>query len=72
MKKTPWFDGAVKPVHVGVYERRIPHTSNTAYWRWDGKQWSFGGHDVPSLTFKTHRPAFNQSLPWRGIVKEPT
>lgn len=34
---TPWFDGKVKPVHVGVYERQT--FGRIEYSRWDGSDW---------------------------------
>ena len=38
MKLTQWF-GDVKPVHVGVYERRLKFTTTVFYSRWDGEKW---------------------------------
>lgn len=60
---TDWFEGAVKPVRKGVYQReyiygkaKVPY-----YCYWDGKQWSSSGD------FKSVAP--NQSLRWRGVLK---
>lgn len=69
MKKTPWFDGSVKPVHeckpgeyyerdwnsITGYENRLPHRGYFRNGRWE-----------MSDSFRSMR----QSLPWRGWVKE--
>lgn len=41
-KKTEWFDGTVKPVHVGRYEAKDPKMPNwpfAEFANWDGKKW---------------------------------
>lgn len=69
---TQWFDGAVKPVHIGVYERSIYGSGSTAFWNWNGQYWEHGGYRTP--TVPRHRlvtPSLNQSLPWRGLAENP-
>jgi hypothetical protein len=34
---SPWIDGSVKPVRIGVYQRRL--MSGVVYARWDGERW---------------------------------
>ena len=71
MKLTQWFPGDVKPVHVGVYERRLKGTTTVFYSRWDGEKWwslrrtVTGANTVlPVLRFSDY-----QNLPWRGVLK---
>lgn len=70
MKLTPWFPSKVKPVRIGIYERRIPGVGIRYAW-WNGAWW--GGfatnliHAVNNQTFGTgHRYA-----QWRGLVCRP-
>lgn len=66
---TPWFDGDVKPVRVGVYQRKVD--SGFYYCHWDGSIWCFGGGPEPHYAWTYDSPAFNQSLPWRGLASRP-
>ena len=61
MKLTPWFDGSVKPVRVGWYERKWPH-GWTEYGHWDGFAWVY-----PEGNGKF----WSQHLPWRGLAQQP-
>ena len=68
---TDWFDGAVKPVRNGVYEReyiagkaKIPR-----YCYWDGKHWYVGTDSLDQAVFHPLLTAPNQSLRWRGVLK---
>jgi hypothetical protein len=67
---TQWFSG--KPVHPGVYERRMfgetPDPSLRWYSRWNGRLWCEGSTD-PELAMKRIKPSLNQSTAWRGIAK---
>lgn len=55
---TPWFSGSVKPVHIGIYERRLQGT--TASFEWDGNQWR-----TPI------GPSAFQDAKWRGLAAKP-
>jgi hypothetical protein len=69
---TPWFPGNVRPVRVGVYERRQPSKwCSTQYSYWDGQHWG-GSHSMPSdaYDYGRHSASLMQSVAWRGLTKE--
>ena len=70
-KMTPWFDGDVRPVHVGMYLRK--YLDAVLFCRWNGRQW-FLGYDGKNFDWaqKTKYTSHYQCLPWRGLSKEPT
>ena len=68
MKLTQWFPGDVKPVHVGVYERRLKFKTNVYYSRWDGENWLFMCGTVDKAAHQIFDSGY-QSLPWRGVKK---
>ena len=68
MKLTPWFPGDVKPVHVGVYERRLKFTTVVFYSRWDGKKWRALRRTVTGAN-TVLRVSEYQNMPWRGVLK---
>ena len=67
---TSWFDGRIKPVHIGVYERRS--TFGFAHYSyWNGKKWKLIS-STPEEAFKVRVDCHNsyfQTLEWRGVVK---
>jgi hypothetical protein len=65
--KTPWFDGEVHPVRIGVYER--DHYGNLEYSYWSGGGWNFAAKTVGSALLNKVPSRF-QDLPWRGLLKE--
>jgi hypothetical protein len=57
---TQWFQGHVKPAHIGWYERRYFHGIDFGMFDyWDGKLWRLtkGGCN-----------AFVQNRQWRGLA----
>ena len=66
MKLTQWFPGDVKPVHIGVYERRL--TKYLYYSRWDGEKWYYLRDTVDEAASQIIDSA-HQNLPWRGVLK---
>lgn len=72
-KFTPWFDGRVQPVHVGVYPRDFSMRSDgtdVAPCRWDGQQWMVWGDTVQEAA-SSRMPSQYQGLPWRGLTERP-
>ena len=75
MKKlTPWFEGSVKPVRKGVYERRgcncpLPYP----FYFFDGKKWKGGNGKSPCGV--SHWPSVNaidqKTWQWRGLANKP-
>jgi hypothetical protein len=60
-KCTEWFDGKVKPVHVGLYEAKDPKIPNwpfREYANWNGKHWVNGD----GKKIKVHS--------WRGLKEQ--
>ncbi len=68
MRLTPWFPGDVKPVHVGVYERRMKFTTDVYYSRWDGEKWGSLRRTVTEAN-TVLRVSDYQNMPWRGVKK---
>jgi hypothetical protein len=73
---TPWFDGSVKPVRKGVYERFGEGWGLSDFALWDGRRWMCG-HETPegadSLVmwesmFQPHHG--DTDFQWRGLTKE--
>ena len=68
MKLTPWFPGDVKPVHVGVYERRLKFRAGVYYSQWDGEKWLRLHWTVEGAAHQILDSVY-QNLPWRGVLK---
>ncbi len=69
MKLTQWFPGDVKPVHVGVYERRLKFRAGVYYSQWDGEKWLRLHWTVEGAAALAGALSVYQSLPWRGVLK---
>ena len=72
-KKTPWFDGSVKPVRVGVYQRRYSN-GLILYSLWDGARWMLNAETANEAAgtgarWKDASP--HQFIPWRGLASDP-
>ena len=75
MLRTPWFRGDEKPVRPGVYERMYSSWTGrhdlVQFCYFDGSAWYMHGDTVEqALSRTTHGATLNQSLPWRGVVRE--
>ena len=66
MKKTTWFDGSVKPVRDGVYERK--HKRWIRYSKFYKGSWRYT-NDTVEFAASEKSPSMWQNLPWRGITK---
>lgn len=69
MKKTPWFDGGIRPARMGVYERK--HGDGVMYSYWDGGRWCYSMYTAAGTLQYRHLMSKQQELPWRGLAKEP-
>jgi hypothetical protein len=67
MKKTGWYPGNVKPVHVGVYET-APRNNFRFFQFWNGEYWGCskltprGAHESRDVRSSHQRDA------WRGLT----
>ena len=68
MKLTTWFPGDVKPVRVGVYERKYNMSRFYCYCYWDGEYWHVWA-ETPMVAEKAFLISALQNLPWRGALK---
>lgn len=69
-KKTEWISGRLKPVRVGVYERKLPPFVVFSYW--DGQSWGcscFAASEA-SLVHRISGTSNSQCRPWRGLLEE--
>lgn len=73
---TPWFDGNVKPVHIGVYQRQLVGIDGPNFAYWDGQRWSpfVGPSDTPDEAFRQrHSLSGYQCMPsskCRGLMQK--
>ena len=70
---TPWFGGNVKPVHVGVYQKKLKGTDGPVFAYWDGSRWSafVGPRDTPDDAMKLRNSlSAYQDVPWRGLMQK--
>lgn len=64
LKLSPWHDGSVKPVHVGMYQ--LPN----GYRFWNGKKWMWYGETQGSAIVNRNADSFVcQQIKWRGVLK---
>jgi hypothetical protein len=70
MKVTPWFDGSVKPVRVGVYQRCAPLGFGVTFSMWTGKRWNFSAPSVEEAAIEEAR-SFVKDAHWRGLAQQP-
>ena len=69
MKKTPWFDGSIKPVREGVYQRML---GRDFYWsRFENGEWyACWALSKFSEAARTRVVSPLQKRSWRGLTKE--
>ena len=66
-KTTKWFPGTVKPVHVGLYQRRLVFGGMWSWW--NGKVWcGWGGtEEIAARNGKEGYMSSVQDARWRGL-----
>lgn len=70
-KLTPWFDGSVKPVRPGVYERDgLRQLGSIVYSRWTGDRWLLSANSLDGAYLFICTSDY-QTLKWRGLAEEP-
>jgi hypothetical protein len=67
MKKTKWYPGDVKPVHVGVYETAPMHGIRF-YQFWNGKSWGYASQSPDGADEWADVYSRHQSDCWRGLA----
>lgn len=71
-KLTEWFNGSVKPMRVGVYQRRDwADLEDHGYSYWDGKNWGVLGDDPDDAMVWARAITNYPELPWRGLARRP-
>lgn len=66
-KYTDWFDGDIKPVRKGVYQRY--GFGDIVYSYWTGKYWGMKSGTVASANACRGKSA-NQNHKWRGLIEK--
>lgn len=67
--ETPWFDGAIKPARVGLYQRCFSTVGRNWYWSyWTGKYWLALKYDKRRAGRSHAGVSCYQSLSWRGLA----
>lgn len=68
---TPWFEPAVKPKRIGVYEVQwpSPKSINYCYWNGPAKGWGWLAPTPEQCKLPNFKEATNafQFKPWRGL-----
>jgi hypothetical protein len=67
LKLTQWFPGEVKPVRMGVYERKWPD-GDRVWTIWNGRNW--GNSFLSPVDVRYVCRGIEQSIPWRGLASE--
>jgi hypothetical protein len=71
-KLTQWFDGSVKPVRDGVYQRSPANSEYGLYWLFKDGAWRYGGDGHPRhVRLGARAKSPQQDLPWRGLAVKP-
>ena len=68
MTKTEWISGDLKPVRVGVYERK--YLEDIRYCNWTGEFWCTGAYGVHFAANHCIDRSFRQDALWRGLTEE--
>lgn len=64
---SPWIDGSMRPVRVGVYQRwYVETTGQKNYSLWDGRAWLLGADTPAEANDPATYDSMVQSAPWRG------
>lgn len=66
---TPWFNGQIKPVRPGVYEREFPNRA--LYAEWTGVQWLCARLSVKGAIKERDVSLQQDTIHWRGLAQEP-
>lgn len=69
-KETPWYDGKVKPVRVGVYKRRSKGSGEITYSKWNGRWWLNSTLIVNDADKQAFHSIF-QRRQWCGLAEDP-
>lgn len=70
-KLTKWFDGAVKPVRNGIYQRSHNQSDWGLFWLYKNGEWKYGGEGSPHLVRDNNCPSPQQEMSWRGLAQNP-
>lgn len=68
-KLSPWHDGSIKPVHVGVYEV-FGEGGGGAFQYWNGKWWGLFSLSQRVAFSNRSSKSYYQNESWRGILKD--
>lgn len=74
MKLTNWIPGNVKPVRVGVYQRKYdenPPARRIWYCYWNGEFWCLFDDTPEKAKYWVEFQSTAQNLPWRGLAEKP-
>jgi hypothetical protein len=69
MKRTLWYPGNIKPVHVGAYER-ITIDKHRGYSWWNGSFWGLICGSTFNANLNCDFLSKYQTLPWRGLEEK--
>ena len=71
-KKTPWFDGSVKPVRNGPYETNIAGGGSHGFNYWIDGRWGICSRSPEDASSDIGKgtPSYVQNIRWRGLTEE--
>lgn len=71
LKLSPWHDGSVKPVHVGIYQTNVEDSISYSFF--DGNNWWFSAACIEQVLSPlggyTGYISTCQDRKWRGVLK---
>lgn len=63
LPRSPWFNGSIRPAHIGVYERYFDNIDKIVLQYWNGNYW-YAGTD--GFVLSLHQDC----KMWRGCIKK--
>lgn len=69
MTETDWYDGSIKPVRSGVYERKTLTHRKYGYAYFGNGKWAWDRDTPESARHFADRCSDFQSSPWRGLTE---
>lgn len=67
---TPWYPPEVKPVRVGVYQRKS-FIAGIGFSHWNGKKWSYTYTKKDDVLPNKRTVTYYPYWPWRGLAEPP-
>lgn len=74
LRLTPWFDGTIKPLRNGIYQRHYDINSGepkVLYCKFKNGVWWVNSKTPEEALKALMESPFQDSIPWRGLAENP-